>query len=68
MDFGIWLDGIVLDVDTTDSLYSNYKGGNVPVPMTTRVNVDWPGFYEKVRSRARIYLLSLTHVKTLKRY
>ncbi len=58
MDFGIWLDGVVLDVDTTDSLYSNYKCGNVPVPMTTRVNVDWPGFYEKVRSRARIYLLS----------
>ncbi|BCS94059.1 HAD family hydrolase [Metallosphaera javensis (ex Sakai et al. 2022)] len=58
MDFGIWLDGVVLDVDTTESLYSSYKGSNSPVPITSRVNPDWPSFYARVKNRGRVYLLS----------
>ncbi|WP_252896683.1 hypothetical protein [Metallosphaera hakonensis] len=41
MDFAIWLDGVVLDVDTTDSLYMNYKGNKVAVPLMMRVQNDW---------------------------
>ncbi len=49
MNYAIWLDGVVLKVDLTDSLYRKYKGQNIVNLETTKeVFQDWPPFFEKL--------------------
>ncbi|ARM76773.1 HAD family hydrolase [Acidianus manzaensis] len=50
MKYAIWLDGVILDVDTTEALYSIYKNNqNVNIPISLKVHEDWSNFYSTLK-------------------
>ncbi|MEM0168668.1 MAG: HAD family hydrolase, partial [Metallosphaera sp.] len=58
MEFGIWLDGVILNQDITDTLSSIYKGIQAKVEPSTEINPDWSDFYKKIRDRGKLFILS----------
>ncbi|QKQ99236.1 HAD family hydrolase [Metallosphaera tengchongensis] len=58
MQYAVWLDGVILDVYTSEALYSIYKGDSVPVPLSIEVHHDWPEFYSKLKGRGDLFILS----------
>lgn len=65
MKFAIWLDGVILDVDTTDFLYSVYKSKESnyyeKIPLNLKVHEDWKPFFNELRDRVgedNIFILS----------
>lgn len=63
MKYAIWLDGVILKVDLTDTLYKLYKGERVDVPFTLDTFEDWKQVYNL---GDEIYFLSpYTEEKTM---
>mgnify|MGYP001772568633 CR=1 FL=1 len=49
MKLAIWLDGVILKVDLTDTLYTIYKGGEAKIEFTKEVFPDSIEFISKVK-------------------
>ncbi|AAK41363.1 HAD family hydrolase [Saccharolobus solfataricus] len=57
VNFAVWLDGVILKIDLTDSLYKIYKGDQISLPITYEVNDDWIKVYDRIRE-ANLAILS----------
>jgi len=49
VNFAVWLDGVILKIDLTDSLYKIYKGDKISLPITYDINDDWLKIYDQIR-------------------
>ncbi|WP_240931212.1 HAD family hydrolase [Acidianus sulfidivorans] len=72
MKYAVWLDGVILDVDTTEFLYNVYKKSTekdkellIKIPVNLKVHEDWEYFFNELKKRAEdIIIMSPYDEKT----